>query len=115
MWDPTSDVYRGDIYCPDCASEIEVEPSARKYEPEDSDHVPQPVFADQDEADSPQHCADCKVFLENSLTQDGRAYVIERIRDHIADPEDGDRDILLEWAEFYDISAEELIRGEADE
>lgn len=42
----------------------------------DTDTFPAGPFADGGgESDSPQHCADCGLFLENDLTEDGLAYV----------------------------------------
>jgi hypothetical protein len=42
----------------------------------DSDHFPKGPYPNGGgEADSPQHCDHCGVFLENPLTPDGDAYV----------------------------------------
>ena len=66
----------------------------------DSDDFPQGPYADGGgEADSPQHCDRCQVFLENPLTSEGRDYVIERL----CLPDAADNPVCEQWAEFYDI------------
>jgi hypothetical protein len=54
------------------------------------------------EADSPQHCDACGVFLENPLTTDGYRYVNEALIEHARDG-DGNAEVLAEWAKFYNI------------
>lgn len=69
-------IYQADIYCKDCANEI------RKIKSlgENSEDYPQGPFPDGGgEADSPQHCGDCGLFLENPLTEDGQDYVKEEV------------------------------------
>jgi hypothetical protein len=45
---------------------------------EDSDTWPQgPYDSGGGEADTPQHCDQCGVFLENPLTSDGDDYLLE--------------------------------------
>ena len=64
---------------------------------EDSDTFPQGPFCDGGgEADCPQHCDECGVFLENPLTPDGVRYVAETIEN--TDPQN---DVVRLWAEFY--------------
>lgn len=56
----------------------------------DSDRYPKGPFCDGGgEADSPQHCDHCSVFLENALTSDGYGYLSELA------------DMPEEWVEFY--------------
>ena len=50
------------------------------------------------EADAPQHCDSCGVFLENPLTDEGVQYVLEAI-------EEGSGSCIAEWAAFYDLNA----------
>jgi hypothetical protein len=68
------------------------------------------------EADSPQHCDHCHAFLDNPLTGDGEAYVLEKLADYLS-PEGWTRDsyathvahnceaagqdVLAVWAERY--------------
>ena len=91
-------MFRAALYCGYCADQIkhhlaDVPEDAR----DDSEDWPQGPFADGGgEADSPQHCDDCGLFLENPLTSDGVDYV----RDALAEGR-GDAHTLAEWAEFY--------------
>lgn len=62
----------------------------------DSDDFPKGPYANGGgEADSPQHCDSCGVFLENPLTSDGVKYVEAHIATNW-----GDGDVML-WKEFY--------------
>ena len=54
-----------DLVCGDCAEEL--------------GGCDGPLPDGGGEADTPQHCAHCGVFLENPLTQDGVKYVVEYI------------------------------------
>jgi hypothetical protein len=71
----------------------------------DSDDYPKGPFADGGgEADSPQHCDDCGVFLENPLTPDGEAYVRDALAQTAAYAALGVRHnpaVADEWREFY--------------
>lgn len=94
-------VYKADIYCPDCAAQIIRGLSHSPFWPnsmrEDSEHYPQGPFADGGgEADCPQHCGACGLFLENPLTSDGVKYVRERVELAHGKPE-----LLAEWRAFY--------------
>lgn len=87
-------IYQADIYCDGCARRI----MAGMEQSEDSEAYPQGPYCDGGgEADSPQHCGECRTFLENPLTRDGYAYVIETAHDR------GANDVISEWLEFYDI------------
>ena len=64
---------------------------------EDSDHWPQGPYADGGgEADTPQHCDQCQLFLENPLTQEGVDYVQAQIEHG-----EGDQEVLREWHNHY--------------
>ena len=70
----------------------------------DSDHLPKGPDADGGgEADSPQHCDDCRQFLENPLTGDGVVYVENSIRDCLTTKRLSCRtnDVIIEWTNFY--------------
>lgn len=78
--------YRADIYCPDCAGKIQQELDTRaKWVRKASypvawsgasDVYPSgPHASGGGEADCPQHCGACGVFLENPLTDEGDDYV----------------------------------------
>lgn len=90
-------IYQADIYCEPC---IKIMLEGLGLEPADdtgdSDDYPQGPYADGGgEADCPQHCGGCGEFLENPLTDDGRAYVLESVRAGEA-PE--------EWRAYYTIT-----------
>lgn len=62
----------------------------------DSDKFPKSTAGLSDEADTPQHCDHCQLFLENRLTGDGYEYVLQKLLD-----DDGDADVLQLWRDFY--------------
>jgi hypothetical protein len=69
----------------------------------DSDDFPKgPMGEGGGEADCPQHCDHCGVFLENPLTTDGREYVREAIANDRANRET-ETVALTEWEPFYDL------------
>lgn len=98
-------IYRAALYCEDCASIIQ-----RPYHPEeydvhvdcdDSECCPQgPYAGGGGEADCPQHCDGCGVFLENPLTQDGYRYITEAFTENDYRRQ-GSRDVLDTWYRFY--------------
>jgi hypothetical protein len=107
-------IYAADVWCDDCADKIKAAMRAdgsadamiangadldddRTY---DSDEYPKGPFGDE-ESDCPEHCADCREFLENSLTTDGADYVRDTVREDIAT---GDLDsiAITEWMPYYD-------------
>ena len=79
-------IYQAELVCEDCgkrirhaltiAGEAPTDPDEeRSY---DSDKFPKGPYANGGgEADSPQCCGSCGVFLENPLTTDGEDYVRE--------------------------------------
>ncbi len=117
-------IYKADIYCAECAIDILSELKA-KNTPEidcmDSDHWPCGPYRDGGgEADTPQHCGGCGVFLKNSLTADGEAYVRGELEKYLRP---GDQELstysiamivskrateadapacLADWATYYD-------------
>jgi hypothetical protein len=87
-------IYQAALLCADCAvitmNEFELfnmlggssSPFRRPKPWTDSDSYPQgPYTAGGGEADTPQHCDACGVFLENPLTTDGSRYVNEQLSD----------------------------------
>lgn len=101
-------VYKAALLCADCAQAriIQVEEMAVKPRgyPSDSDAYPQgPYPQGGGEADSPQHCDDCSLFLENPLTGDGMEYIANNIIGHFRDREDGKAEVLQLWAKEYNI------------
>jgi hypothetical protein len=114
-------VYQGALWCADCGTDIirrlidgglnpDDYTDERTY---DSGDFPKGPYSDGGgEADSPNHCDGCKVFLDNPLTADGDAYVIAAVVDFIATGR-GDRDVIYEWITAYDISLEDVLTGKA--
>ena len=93
-------VNNGDIEC-------------NKYDPGDdsnwdSAEFPKGPFGDGGgEADSPQYCDNCDLFLDNPLTEDGLNYVKEMIIDNISDGF-GSIEVLKEWIDFYDLTLKDF-------
>lgn len=119
-------VYQAALWCEECTSEICLEinlPQGADIENEsswDSDDYPKGPYNDGGgEADCPQHCDSCHIFLENPLTGDGVAYVLDSLASYMSkdDCELGDslraqyvsdraqddgQAILAQWALHYD-------------
>ena len=105
-------IFQAALYCTRCANEI-----VRELEAADPDTLPRWTRAyllgevgrdciDSSDwpqgpypaspADYPDHCDRCKVHLENPLTDEGKAYVLEALSDQSGDPE-----VEAEWLAFY--------------
>lgn len=70
----------------------------------DSDKFPKgPYENGGGEADSPQHCDQCCVFLENPLTYDGYNYVLEQLELYEKQKNDAavDGSTYDEWRHYY--------------
>lgn len=108
-------IYAADVYCEKCAKDIIKRLTQKAHDQhgylEDSGDYPQGPYQDG-ESDYPQHCGsgeDClaptvlpsgKVvgqFLENSLTTEGRDYVLEQHSKHPSE-------ITTLWMEFYGLN-----------
>ena len=100
-------MYLAALYCEVCGEKIKEELDAAGQRPEDpddegsfdSDDYPKGPYPDGGgEADTPQHCDECCLFLENPLTDEGVHYVREKIhcaaRSSIA---------IKVWKPFYGI------------
>ena len=100
-------IYQADVYCHDCAVAIaqEIDNAGQgPAEPEDehsydSDDYPKGPFFDE-ESDSPEHCAGCRKFLENPLTDHGYAYLNQMIGEHDENGR-GDANVIETWKAFY--------------
>lgn len=107
-------IYQAALFCETCEKAICRELDASGNAPSDpsdeysydSDVYPKGPYPDGGgEADSPNHCADCGVFLENPLTEEGYNYVIERVKDcYQSRHPSGNSEVVAEWRAFYDIS-----------
>lgn len=106
-------IFQAALYCPDCTRQIKRElkkegKDPRDFEDEhtyDSDEYPKGPFSEGGgEADSPQHCDACHVFLENPLTGDGEDYVREAVNEDREARRRGRKanHVVGEWKEFYD-------------
>lgn len=98
-------VYRAALYCEPCAQPIMTalgHADGNTDEcPNDSTECPKGPYPNGGgEADSPQHCDQCGVFLENPLTEDGREYV----RRMIVFPTGPHIWKLDQWADFYGLA-----------
>lgn len=98
-------IYKADNYCDKCGDEICEELTKQGKAPEDpdnestydSDDFPKSADHESEESDSPQHCANCKEFLENPLTQDGYKYAqrcLNACGENLTP-------VLKQWADFY--------------
>lgn len=97
-------IYRADIYCEACANKIKAELGAPPAIEGDSETYPQgPYSHGGGEADTPQHCGGCDVFLKNALTSDGIQYVRESIELSESKKSRGGSDnaIVDLWQQFY--------------
>ena len=114
-------IYQAAVYCADCADKIKKELNKEAWEGKipmekippdptdersfDSDDYPAGPYRMHDqESDSPQHCDECGIFLENHLTSEGRDYVIEAVRENRAAVKKGKKPnpAVEEWESFYD-------------
>lgn len=91
--------FQAALICDDCARAIIAKLPASANDCDDSDHYPAGPYGNGGgEADCPQHCDCCNVFLENPLTRDGRAYVQDAV-------DAGTGACVSDWAQFYDVTA----------
>ena len=96
-------MHEADLFCDDCGRKRVAGAEARGDEDTgDSDDFPQDVSHLDDTSDSPQHCGDCGVFMENALTDEGLEYVVESIIEDMAKSGAEAACVSLrEWAPFY--------------
>lgn len=92
-------IYKADVYCEKCGQKLAKKLWGTVNDNGDSDTFPQGPFYEQ-EADGPEHCANCGEFLENPLTTAGYQYLNQMILEHEADGK-GQSDIIDEWKAFY--------------
>lgn len=102
-------IYQAALLCEDCGittrrSIIEADNAPDDPSDEstyDSDDFPKGPYADGGgEADCPQHCDQCGVFLENPLTQEGYKYIREEIAANVQQP-NFSGSTAKEWLDFY--------------
>jgi len=95
--------YNADLYCSTCANGViqaNLQDKLGYSDNGDSDCWPQYVGdSGGGEADSPQHCGNCSMFLENPLTSDGENYLKEMIAEGSTN---GIQDLIhAEWKQYY--------------
>ena len=98
-------LYQAALLCDDCGAKQRAALTDKGRAPADSadessydsDNFPKGPYCDGGgEADSPQHCDHCQVFLENPLTADGYDYVREAHHSRRSR-------ITREWLAFYGV------------
>lgn len=116
-------IHQAALWCSDCTDKLKADIPKPAHVDEsdessyDSDEWPKGPYSDGGgEADCPQHCDVCGVFLDNDLTDDGRAYVESAILDYLeSDGCSGHGDVLAEWLEAYgdsiDWDGESIVRA----
>ncbi len=108
-------IYEADLYCSDCIEEIkknipieEVPEDTGDENTFDSDDYPKGPYPDGGgEADSPQHCAKCGIFLENDLTSDGMNWLYSTIIESLQTGKFCDE--IFAWVDCYAIDIKDLI------
>lgn len=97
-------VYKAALWCQDCGSELCSRlptPPGYKASDEgtwDSDTYPKGPYANGGgEADTPQHCDGCGLFLENPLTPEG----LEATRQYVAKEDPTLHSCVAVWKKFY--------------
>lgn len=78
-----------DLLCPDCAEDIR-----------DKGRLGGPWMNGGGEADCPQYCDRCGVFLDNPLTPYGEEYVREKVAEY-DETGKGDASVIEEWRSAY--------------
>lgn len=101
-------IYQADVYCGHCGDAICGSLTAQGKAPLDSmdqssyDSDDYPKSADVEcESDTPQYCGGCEVFLSNSLTSSGYAYVKDALDETDAVKVSQLSEVLQEWAGWY--------------
>lgn len=108
-------IYQADIYCADCGAEIARDtpvPAHADLDNEstwDSGDYPKGPF-EVGEADHPQNCGQCGLFLENPLTDEGALWLEREVERYepaeswevVAERADEDgKPQLAEWVRYY--------------
>lgn len=117
-------IYRAALYCDACGARIRSSLDLKGSRPEtpenecsfDSDDYPKGPYPNGGgEADTPQHCDSCGLFLENPLTKEGGEYIVsqclefedprsmldESWEDIAQKAESNDHPVLAQWIRFY--------------
>ena len=94
-------IYTAALLCEECASLVRQELGEKNVsDTGDSDDYPQgPYDNGGGEADTPQHCDSCHLFLENPLTSEGCDYVRRAVGVCGGKPSR----VVKGWQEFYGV------------
>ena len=98
-------MFQADVYCKPCGEAIAAtlpDPDAWEREHPDSNSYPIAYDSSEGEADSPEHCDKCSLFLERNLTEYGVRYVKEIVAEDLS-TESEIVGIVKEWIDFYGI------------
>jgi len=115
-------IYNGALYCEVCGDKIIEELTSHGIPPgDDSESWPQGHPSGGGESDTPEHCDECRVFLENPLTSEGVGYVEEAVLDALVCAKQAaplgrplsDSVAWSVWREFYDIEVK-LVVGDME-
>lgn len=99
-------IFQADIYCEACGKDMIASLEKTTGAPpidmrEDSNVWPQGPYSDGGgEADCPQHCGSCGVFLDNPLTADGVKYASDAIREFDMTGK-GNAEVIETWRDAY--------------
>ncbi len=103
-------VFQAALLCEACGEDVKaqttppegVDPANPDETLYDSGDYPKGPYPDGGgEADCPQHCDICNVFLDNPLTGDGETYVRDAFREYV-ELGRGLLSVLQEWRDAYD-------------
>lgn len=107
MRGPTSYGYDAALHCPDCADAAGM---LKEGAVDAQGGEAFAVFDQTDEADCPQHCDECHVFLYNSLTDEGVKYVVESLHNLEWEKRtESNLGVVREWADYYDHYIEDAV------
>lgn len=107
-------IFQAALYCETCGEKIRAKLTKQGKAPADpdnehtydSDDFPKGPYSDGGgEADVPENCDACHLFLENPLTMDGYEYVRGMAQEEM-ETEGKLQPVVKEWLEFYGINSE---------
>lgn len=107
-------IYQADLHCEDCIEKIkknlkEPENLENEYSYDSDDYPKGPYPQGGGEANYPQHCDSCGLFLENPLTEDGEEYVKDAIMQYYQDGVGGGNGTIELWNNYYRITPEHYL------
>lgn len=100
--------YNAALYCDACGEAIQER--LRKegvHDDGNTETFPQWTPEGGGESDCPQHCDDCRDFLENPLTSEGYDYVAQAVSKWILHGR-GTQEVIEKWVSYYPIDLDTL-------